>query len=118
MSETPGPLLVLRDVFTTIPVDGWQPFRPGVEVRWMYRVDGGSSAALLRYEPGASIPRHEHAGYEHIVVLAGSQSDGYGDYPAGTLIVNRPGSQHRVASPEGCVVFITWERPVRVIDDK
>ena len=94
--------------------DDWSPFRPGVSVRWLYRTDrDGPSAALLRYDPGASVPRHEHLGYEHIFVLHGSQSDERGHYPCGTLVVNRPGSSHAVTSADGCVVLIVWERGVR-----
>jgi anti-sigma factor ChrR (cupin superfamily) len=94
--------------------EDWSAFRPGVDVRRLYQTEGGGpGAALLRYQPGASIPRHEHLGYEHILVLHGSQSDENGHYPAGTLVVNRPGSAHRVVSAEGCVVLVFWERGVR-----
>ena len=95
--------------------DDWSPFRPGVSVRWLYRTDG-SSSALLRYDPGASVPPHEHIGYEHILVLQGSQSDERGHYPCGTFVINQPGSRHTVTSEEGCVVLIIWERGVRFID--
>jgi anti-sigma factor ChrR (cupin superfamily) len=93
------------------------PFRPGVQVQWLYRMnDDGPAAALLRYEPGASIPTHEQLGYEHILVLDGAQSDEHGTYPAGTLVVNRPHSVHQVASDNGCVVLIIWEKGVRFPD--
>jgi anti-sigma factor ChrR (cupin superfamily) len=93
---------------------GWAPLRPGVHVRRLYQTpDGGPTAALLRYQPGAGVPHHEHLGYEHVLVLDGAQSDEHGHYPAGTLIVNRPASAHRVASAEGCVALVIWERGVR-----
>jgi len=39
---------------------GWEPLRPGVHIRRLYEVpDGGPAAALLRYQPGASIAAHE-----------------------------------------------------------
>jgi anti-sigma factor ChrR (cupin superfamily) len=96
--------------------EGWEPFGPGVGVRWLYRTpDGGPSAALLRYQPGASVPLHEHVGYEHVLVLDGAQADERGRYPAGALVINPPGSRHRVHSDEGCVVLIVWERAVRVL---
>ena len=95
----------------------WEPFRPGVQIRRLYEADqGGPSAALLRYEAGAGVPPHEHLGYEHILVLDGAQSDEYGSYPAGTFVVNRPHSVHRVASHAGCVVLIIWERGIRFLD--
>ena len=43
------------------------PFRAGIEIYRLYG-DGmtGPTAALLRFEPGASVSLHEHTGYEHI----------------------------------------------------
>jgi anti-sigma factor ChrR (cupin superfamily) len=91
----------------------WQQFRDGVEVAWLYQNGAhGPAAAYLRYAPGASVPLHWHAGYEHVVVLEGSQSDHNGRHGAGSLVINRPGSSHELVSEEGCVVLIIWERPV------
>jgi anti-sigma factor ChrR (cupin superfamily) len=105
------PQLAQRALSTDFP---WSPFRPGIQIHRLYG-DGqsGPSAALLRYSPGASIPYHRHEGYEHIHVLQGSQVDGGGSHAAGTFIVNPPGSGHEVHSPDGCVVLVIWERPVR-----
>jgi anti-sigma factor ChrR (cupin superfamily) len=44
-------------------------------------------------------------------VLEGAQEDERGRYRAGTMVINPPGSRHRVASPEGCLVLVIWERP-------
>jgi anti-sigma factor ChrR (cupin superfamily) len=94
----------------------WEPFRDDVEVSWIYKPEGnGAGAAFLRYPPGARVPYHRHAGYEHILVISGAQSDEYGHYPAGTLVINPPGTAHRVVSEEGCVVLIVWERPVEIL---
>lgn len=94
----------------------WEPFRPGVEIYHLYQEPTpGPAAALLRYEPGASVPWHEHGGYEHIVVLSGSQVDAQGEHGAGTLVINPPGSRHCVSSPAGCVVLIIWEKPVQLV---
>jgi anti-sigma factor ChrR (cupin superfamily) len=68
---------------------------------------------VLRYLPGAEVPRHVHTGFEHILVLSGAQHDERGRYTAGTFVVNPAGTAHRVWSPEGCLVLIVWERPVR-----
>jgi len=92
---------------------GWVPFGKGIEI---YRLHGdgkaGSTSAILRYSPGASIPPHVHGGHEHILVLSGSQRDERGIYRAGTLVINAPGSKHDVTSDEGCVVLVIWEAPV------
>ena len=114
------PPLVIRDLLQRGPrlrdEPGWEPFRTGVQIRRLYHDEKtGAAAALLRYEPGAGVPAHEHLGYEHILVLDGAQSDEHGDYPAGTFVVNRPHSVHRIASEAGCVVLIIWERGVRFL---
>ena len=91
----------------------WLPFRAGIEIHHLYGQMGmGRAAALLRYAPGASLPNHRHSGFEQIFVLEGSQIDERGRYGKGTVVVNPPGSQHTVTSPEGCIVFVTWELPV------
>lgn len=108
--------IVLTDLLTLAQEPerlSWDPFRPGVTIHRLYG-DGknGPAAALLRYEPGATVPHHDHMGYEHIIVLSGSQSDRHGNHSAGTLVINPPGSDHAIASDEGCIVLIFWEKPV------
>lgn len=112
------PRIVLHELFSAGGDFGnidWQPFRDGVEI---YRLYGGeedsASAALLRYRPGARVPQHRHVGYEHIIVLAGAQADSLGEYPAGTLVISAPGSDHAVFSHSGCVVLAIWEKPVDI----
>lgn len=91
----------------------WEPFRPGVEIARIYG-DGrsGPAAALLRYAPGARVPSHDHADYEHIVVLHGSQSDERGTYGPGSCLIHAPGSSHTIVSESGCVVLAIWNAPV------
>lgn len=107
-------LWTLTQRVDTLP---WQPFRPGVEIHRLYGDAHGPSAALLRYQPGTQVPHHDHTGYEHIIVLSGSQRDQHQVYPAGTLTINAPGSDHWVASDEGCLVLIIWEKPVAIRAD-
>lgn len=109
MSAAPHQGLLRRDWRTL----EWQAFRDGIEAAWLYRNgEHGPSAAYLRYRPGAHVPLHWHAGYEHVFVLEGSQSDRNGRYAAGSVVINPPGSSHEVTSPEGCIVLVIWERPV------
>ena len=91
----------------------WEHFREGIEVSWLYRNgEHGPAAAYLKYAAGARVPHHLHAGYEHILVLEGSQTDHNGRHRAGALVINPPGTTHDVVSEEGCLVLILWERPV------
>ena len=99
---------------------GWRrltfdPFRAGVEICRL--VAGTPEVALLRYAPGAAVPRHRHTALEAILVLDGVQTDERGSYGAGTLVLNPPGSEHRVWSDGGCIVLITWAGPVEILDD-
>ena len=93
----------------------FEPFREGVEICHLRRSD--PAVALLRYAPGASVPRHRHTGLETILVLEGTQSDERGQYETGSLVLNPAGSEHSVWSDPGCVVLIQWERPVEMLDD-
>jgi anti-sigma factor ChrR (cupin superfamily) len=92
----------------------WQTFREGVDISIIYQEpDNGPSAAFLRYQPGASVPPHEHMGYEHIFILAGEQSDERGNYPQGTLLIHQPATSHQVSSAKGCIALAIWQAPVR-----
>ena len=93
----------------------WRPFRDGVEISEI--MSGTPAVAMLRYKPGASVPRHLHTGLETIIVLEGTQSDERGDYPAGSVILNPEGTTHAVWSTDGCVVLIQWQRPVEFIEE-
>jgi anti-sigma factor ChrR (cupin superfamily) len=95
---------------------GWDPFQPGVEIHHLWGEPPGESAALLRYAPGAAVPRHRHEGHEHVYVLRGAQRDDRGLHSAGAHVVNPPGSTHSVASRDGCLVLVVWERPNTFID--
>jgi len=91
----------------------WQALRPGVDFHALYGQPGqGPAAALLRYAPGAHVPLHRHDGIEHILVLAGSQRDENGVYPAGTLLVSPSGTHHSVTSDQGCLALAIWAGPL------
>ncbi len=91
----------------------WQPFRPGITCYPIYQTAEGAAAMLLRYEPGARAPHHIHQGYEHILVLSGSQTDAVGHHPAGSLVIHPAGTVHDVYSEDGCIVLAIWEKQVR-----
>ncbi len=103
---------------------GWRDrpfeyFRDGISVQWLLKGgDDEPSVAILKYEPGATVPRHRHAGLETIVVLEGIQSDENGDYAAGAVVLNAVGSEHSVWSEAGCVVLIQWNLPVVILREE
>lgn len=84
----------------------WRTLIPGIQVKVLWEGREGSSL-LLRLEPGARLPPHQHRWLEEGVVLNGrceleGQSFGPGDYH-----VCRPGSAHEEISSEGgALVFL------------
>jgi anti-sigma factor ChrR (cupin superfamily) len=112
----PFPCIQLDDLFSLakrpqeIP---WKPFREGVEIHRLYG-DGitGPTAALIRFSKAAHVPQHHHEGYEHILILAGSQMDQNGRIEAGTLRIHPPGTSHSVRSEAGCIVLAIYEKAV------
>ena len=64
------------------------------------------ATSIVRYEPSARFPEHRHDFGEEILVLEGTFSDETGDYPAGTYMMNPPGSSHAPFSETGCVLFV------------
>jgi anti-sigma factor ChrR (cupin superfamily) len=120
MADAVTDVLTLKDLFQvadwqdTLP---WKPFREGVDIYRLYG-DGktGPTAALLRFHSGARVPLHEHVGYEHIIVLAGSQVDENSRAHTGTMIINPPGTRHSVLSETGCIVLAIYEKPVAFLE--
>jgi anti-sigma factor ChrR (cupin superfamily) len=87
----------------------------GVERRMLER-DGEEVAratSLVRYAPGSSFSPHTHTGGEEFLVLDGTFSDDYGDFPAGTYVRNPVGSKHAPHSEGGTVILVKlwWMDP-------
>ena len=120
MANDSEQVLKLNDLFQ---VSGWQqklpwkPFQKGVDIYRLYG-DGetGPTAALLRFRAGGRVPLHEHTGYEHIFMLAGSQVDENSRADTGTLIINPPGTSHSILSENGCIVLAIYEKPVKFLN--
>ena len=81
---------------------------PGVERRMLER-DGAEVArvtSVVRYAPRSSFSAHSHSGGEEFLVLEGTFSDDYGDFPAGTYVRNPIGSKHVPRSDQGCTILV------------
>ena len=82
----------------------WHENRPGVHWKVLWE-EGDRKAVLMRYDPGATIPRHRHLGDEQIFVLEGSVSDDTGTCARGGYARRPPGCVHSVSSGEGALVL-------------
>jgi len=118
--------VVLRGLFDGFEPNGlgeFAPLWPGVDILPIYGLSktgtpldpNRPSAAFIRYAPGASVPTHRHPGYEHILILSGSQADERGTYERGTCVMSPPGTTHGVASDRGCLVLAIWNQSVEVL---
>ncbi len=115
--ETAAPVIELRNLFDIVANQDqypWEHFREGVDIHRLYG-DGlnGPTAALLRFGENSPIPPHVHEGYEHIIVLQGSQTDETGTIQKGTLRVHAPGTVHTGTAEAGCIVLAIYEKPVK-----
>ena len=68
--------------------------------------EAGQVTSIVRYQPGANFPAHDHPGGEEILVLDGIFSDEHGDWPAGTYLLNPEGFRHGPFSRTGCTLFV------------
>jgi anti-sigma factor ChrR (cupin superfamily) len=77
----------------------------------MLRVDPptGERTALLRMEPGASFPEHDHPEVEECFLLEGEVNiDGH-DYRPGDYVVAQAGTRHdTIVSVPGALLLLHW----------
>jgi len=80
----------------------------GVERRMLERMgdEVAKATSIVRYQPDSKFQKHTHDFGEEIFVLDGIFSDENGSYPAGTYIMNPPGSSHAPFSESGCILFV------------
>ncbi len=88
----------------------WAPSPSGTV--WRKRVhlvgppESGQVTSVVRYEPDATFPSHDHPEGEEILVLEGVFSDEHGDWPEGTYLLNPEGFRHAPFSRDGCTLFV------------
>ncbi len=99
----------------------WQPLdEPGVSGVYVkvLRVDGATGRAptiLLRFEPGATYPPHNHPGGEEIFVLEGDVRLGKDHLRAGDYLYTAPNNKHGVSSETGCVLLLVVPEEVEIL---
>ena len=78
---------------------------PGLTVLPLHEY-GSEHVALVRWAPGTRFQVHTHWGGEEILVLEGTFSDEYGDYPAGSWLRSPHLSRHQPFSDAGCLIYV------------
>lgn len=86
----------------------WRSQLGGVQGRKVNRLcEPGIDARLLKIQPGAAIPNHDHAGEELTLVLQGGFSDESGTYHRGDVCYGQAGAPHTPVGLQGepCICF-------------
>jgi quercetin dioxygenase-like cupin family protein len=76
---------------------------------------GRSKTILLKFEPGAHYPYHNHPGGEEIFVLSGDAVLEHATLLAGDYLYTPPGFRHSVTSNTGCVLFFVIPEEVEIL---
>jgi anti-sigma factor ChrR (cupin superfamily) len=83
----------------------WRDLAPGVRYKRLW----SSRTLLLQCQPDAFVPEHEHASYEHAVVLSGDLVSDQGTFHAGDYHGLPQGMIHKPwTSRTGCLVLIQY----------
>jgi quercetin dioxygenase-like cupin family protein len=101
--------------FLTIPAseEGWIEVMPKVRAKLLY-TDGTAQSYLVRLEPGARAPAHDHPAGEECVVLEGEvRYIGGSTLRAGDYEVAHKGAHHtELVSDTGALVFLRYQLPL------
>jgi anti-sigma factor ChrR (cupin superfamily) len=95
---------------TTVRVDEgrWKTVVPGVDMKRLSRDQRrGTVTFLLRFQPGSTLPEHDHRGNEQTYVLEGSCCIGSVGLAKGDFHQVEAGEHHgTVVSQEGCTLLL------------
>jgi len=86
----------------------WKPVVPGVEMKRLSRDQArGTVTFLLRFQPGSTLPAHDHRGNEQTYVIEGSCCIGSVGLAKGDFHHVEAGEHHgTVVSNEGCTLLL------------
>jgi len=102
----------------------WKPLaEPGVtgvfvKVLRFDRETGRAPTILLKFDPGASYPAHNHPGGEEVFVIEGEVSLGKDQLSAGDYLYTPRGGKHAVHSKGGCVLLVNVPEEVEILMKK
>ena len=114
----------IKDYITHTHQKEWQPLvennvpYKGVFVKSL-RFDEAtqrSKTILLKFEPGASYPYHNHPAGEELFVLEGEVMIEGQKLVAGDYLYTPPGFKHAVSTEKGCTVFFMIPEEVELLE--
>jgi anti-sigma factor ChrR (cupin superfamily) len=109
LANEPSP----ASVFLDPPNMPWEPSKfPGIQTKTLYADESGMCTLLLKLEPGAVVPLHEHTAIEQTYVLEGRFVDEEGECLPGQFVWRPAGNTHIAwAGPEGAVILGIFLKP-------
>ncbi len=96
-------------IFTLSEI-AWTEPMPGVRMKPVWADTATKRRAVfVRFEPGATLPRHRHVGDELIFLIEGSNADESGEVATGNMNYRPNGCVHTVTTKNGATVlaFVT-----------
>ncbi len=101
----------------------WKPLKEdGVNTEGIFikilRHDKNSKRApsiLLKFEPGAKYPVHNHPGGEEVFVLEGQVKFGNKNLSAGDYLFTPKNGKHAVWSKKGCIMLLVIPEEVEIL---
>jgi anti-sigma factor ChrR (cupin superfamily) len=127
MMARPNPLKPGERTVYNIGKVEWQPYlrdgKPFPKMKWAPLSTNSElrrgGRYLLRLEPGAMGPLHQHGGGDEFYVVEGSIHDSDGTIlRAGDYAVYQKGSVHWTDAPEGCTLIVTFVENSILLDEK
>jgi len=100
--------------YLDVPNMPWQKTKfKGIEIKLLYADEGGITTALLKLDPGAVVPLHEHTALEQTFVLEGTIEDHEGVCGPGQFVWRPAGNQHEAVAPNGAIILGFFLKPNR-----
>jgi quercetin dioxygenase-like cupin family protein len=86
---------------------------PGIRMKMLFNdAASGMCTMLMRLEPGAEVPLHEHTAIEQTWVIEGRFLDEEGECGPGQFVWRPPGNTHVAwAGPEGATILGVFLKP-------
>jgi anti-sigma factor ChrR (cupin superfamily) len=112
-AENHGGLGPLESRFVNIHDMPWEDTRfEGIQAKTLL-VDpkSGMVTALMKMDPGAMLPDHEHVLIEQTFVIEGALVCGEGTCPAGSFVWRPAGSRHSAGCPNGGLMLAMFQIP-------
>ncbi len=113
-------LLPLASRYVRVSELPWTPTRaPGIEMKILLEdKESGLLTALFRWQPGTSLPLHEHVEIEQTFVLEGRIVDDEGEARQGDYVWRPRGNRHVAHAPDGALVLAMFLRPNVFLEER